>query len=260
MAAEWLARNTFNRNLSQHSVNRYASDMSAGNWTLTHQGIAFDDQGVLVDGQHRLAAIIKSGVDVRMMVTWGAARVGIDELRPRTAAEVIKFGAMSNWVDKKHLECAKQMVMLCSEGAPPYALSTNQLLEISEKNQDAIIFSSELFATNLRGISTAGARAVIATAYYHYDHDDLREFVSTLYNGIVQSTDRSAVIRLREQLLVSGRGFSGGGLARRSMAWKMMRAVTAFCARQPLRSIMEQSRPAFTLPASRNLFDNDRQG
>jgi hypothetical protein len=35
---------------------------------VTHQGIAFDTQGVLVDGQHRLAAIIEADRPVELTV------------------------------------------------------------------------------------------------------------------------------------------------------------------------------------------------
>jgi len=40
-----------------------------GEWIVTHQGIAFDENGLLVDGQHRLLAIIDSGRAVDCMVT-----------------------------------------------------------------------------------------------------------------------------------------------------------------------------------------------
>lgn len=59
------------RPLTRSVVNRYASDMLTGNWLFTHQGIAFDTNDDLVDGQHRLAAVRKSGVTVRMLVTTG---------------------------------------------------------------------------------------------------------------------------------------------------------------------------------------------
>lgn len=46
-----------------------ARAMLAGEFKETHQGIAFDDRGNLQDGQHRLNAIILSGVTLTMMVT-----------------------------------------------------------------------------------------------------------------------------------------------------------------------------------------------
>ena len=246
LAQAWLKQNTFNRPISAPTVRRYASDMSNGRWKLNHQGLAFSEEGVLVDGQHRLMAIVKADSTVKMMVTWGANRTGIDELRPRSAIHVIQFGEMSDWVQRRHLECAKQMAMLCSGRSANGVLSTSELVDVAENNKDAIIFAENLFPTHVRGISTAAVRAVIATSYYHFDQNDLREFVSSLYSGIVSSPDRAAVIRARE-LLLSG-GFSGGAVARKSTTWKIMRAVVAFCDRQPISRLMEQTKMPFAVP------------
>ena len=72
MAAEWLEHNMANnRPLNTRTVNKYARIMRGGGWNLTHQGIAFDEKGTLVDGQHRLKAIVTANMPVRMMVTRG---------------------------------------------------------------------------------------------------------------------------------------------------------------------------------------------
>ena len=60
LAARWLDGNTHNRPLKQTLVDRFVRDMQAGRWRLTHQGIAFDADGMLIDGQHRLWAIVIS--------------------------------------------------------------------------------------------------------------------------------------------------------------------------------------------------------
>lgn len=69
LAAKYLEKNANNRTISQALVDRYAADMAAGNWGVTHQGIAFDNEGNLLDGQHRCLAVIKSGATVQLMVT-----------------------------------------------------------------------------------------------------------------------------------------------------------------------------------------------
>lgn len=73
MAEEYLATvvKEKQRSLRDHTVDQYAKAMSLGHWVLTHQGICFDDSGSLCDGQHRCAAIARSGVSVKMMVTTG---------------------------------------------------------------------------------------------------------------------------------------------------------------------------------------------
>lgn len=46
----------------------YAEDLAAGRWKLTHQGIAFDVAGQLIDGQHRLSAIVEADCAALMLV------------------------------------------------------------------------------------------------------------------------------------------------------------------------------------------------
>lgn len=58
------------RTLNDRAVRMYATDMVAGNWSLTGQGISFDVEENLMDGQHRLAAVVKAKVPVQMIVTW----------------------------------------------------------------------------------------------------------------------------------------------------------------------------------------------
>ena len=52
-----------NRNVSHVTVDRYAEDMKRGKWdTENSSTLAFDKKGNLIDGQHRLHALIKAGV------------------------------------------------------------------------------------------------------------------------------------------------------------------------------------------------------
>lgn len=74
IAAAWLEKNnTKNRELRQRRVDELAAEMKAGRWLTTHQGISFDTNNQLNDGQHRLWAVVQSGVTVKMMVTFNEA-------------------------------------------------------------------------------------------------------------------------------------------------------------------------------------------
>lgn len=53
-------KNRGNRNLVSGRIQRYAQEVFDGYWETTHQGIAFDEDGYLIDGQHRLSAIVKA--------------------------------------------------------------------------------------------------------------------------------------------------------------------------------------------------------
>lgn len=68
-ATLYLENGAPNRSINAKVVKRYADAMTKDRWKLTHQGIAFDEQGRLVDGQHRLSAIVASGKTVEILVS-----------------------------------------------------------------------------------------------------------------------------------------------------------------------------------------------
>jgi hypothetical protein len=93
-AHAWLTdRNHGNRNLSLTVAQEYATAMKAGRWQLTHQGVAFDTEGNILDGQHRLLAITLAGVSVDMLVFVGMDRstfTVLDAGRRRQAGHLIQ--------------------------------------------------------------------------------------------------------------------------------------------------------------------------
>lgn len=69
IAKSFLERNENNRKISLPVVNFYANEMKNGRWRQTHQGIAVDETGKLVDGQQRMSAVVKSGVTIVTTLT-----------------------------------------------------------------------------------------------------------------------------------------------------------------------------------------------
>jgi hypothetical protein len=76
LAKEFLKLNTINRPVRPSHVETLFQAFSRGEYVTTHQGIAFDSEGRLIDGQHRLLAIasMPDGFSVQILVTWGLAR------------------------------------------------------------------------------------------------------------------------------------------------------------------------------------------
>lgn len=76
LAREWLKGNAGNRALRPSHVETLRISFSRGEFVTTHQGIAFDADGEIIDGQHRLTAIsmMPEGFAAKMLVTWGLDR------------------------------------------------------------------------------------------------------------------------------------------------------------------------------------------
>lgn len=72
IAQEWLNKNPNYRKLRIARAKFYAEQMSNGRWQRTEEPICLDTDGNLVNGQHRLMAIVISGVTLK---DWPVSRV-----------------------------------------------------------------------------------------------------------------------------------------------------------------------------------------
>lgn len=91
-ALKYLEKNVHNRPLRQGQVDFFVNLIKNEDFKLTHQGIAFDENGKLADGQHRLWAIAEANIPVQMYVTRGLpeeAFHGIDMGAKRTMGDAV---------------------------------------------------------------------------------------------------------------------------------------------------------------------------
>lgn len=97
-AAELLSRNTRNRPISKPYVRELRRELEEGRWKPTHQGVAITRSGNLADGQHRLTAIVESGISAPMLVAEGVADDAfdaIDQIRKRTGGQILAMAGVS---------------------------------------------------------------------------------------------------------------------------------------------------------------------
>lgn len=110
LAAKWLTRNIKNRPPKEMKIATYARDMLAGDWRLTGEAIKFDSDGNLLDGQNRLAAVVRSGCTVPMLVVLGldpAVQRVMDSGAPRSAAD---FLHLEGYVSARSLAAAARVL------------------------------------------------------------------------------------------------------------------------------------------------------
>ena len=71
-AREYLKKNTNNyRKMSRATIRSYAEDIKNGRWQLNGETIVFGKNGVLKDGQNRLAAIVQANKSADILVVRG---------------------------------------------------------------------------------------------------------------------------------------------------------------------------------------------
>lgn len=88
-----------NRGVSEALVKKFATIIDRGEWEVTHQGIAFDQDGKLIDGQHRLWACVEAKKNIQILVTRGmksASMTVIDRGRSRSLGDILYIDGENN--------------------------------------------------------------------------------------------------------------------------------------------------------------------
>jgi len=215
-AAQLLETNDGNRNLRRSLVDRIAEAIRRGEWRVTGQAIQLDTDGKLIDGQHRLAAIVKAGQAVQLMLGAGFPREVqgvIDTGAARTAADYLRFRGCRNTTS---LAATLRMVHFYNAGqlgSLNSPLTNGQLWQVYEASPG--IDESVTIAGRVREL--CGAVRVPATFHYIVSRLDepsahaATEFIDRLATGEMLEQD-SPIRRLREVLLKE-RAAGGGGAA-----------------------------------------------
>lgn len=70
-AIAYLKNNAKHRPIKEKKVDEYMNEMIDGHWRLNGKTICFDTNGRLLNGQHRLSAVARSGVPLTTVVIRG---------------------------------------------------------------------------------------------------------------------------------------------------------------------------------------------
>jgi len=230
----WLSHNINNRNVRRHIVTKYVRELLAGNWKLTHQGVAFNCDGSLKDGQHRLTAIAESGVSARMVVARGLqdeAVVYVD----RGSKRGIHDNAKMLGQNITQYDIAIALVAMNGPGGAGHSSSVDEknILEFIAKNQDAFAF---VRVTKKKGLTQASVMAAFVRAYSYCSTERLSRCIGLFLNGMDTEYKpcELAIISFRDFCLRNDcRGYS----QRVEFYQRTQRAIKAFMGGEELKLI-----------------------
>jgi len=230
-ASELLAMNSGNfRQLSRRRVAQYAQDMTDGNWEVNGETIKISSESIILDGQHRLHAIVKSGATIETAVVYDITCDGthIDRGATRKASDWLRHEGFLNCTNL----AATARLVLCHESK---SWNWNQP-SCATLPLDAVIARCRRGneglqqAINLAGkVSKSGVRlpqSMVAAVLFLGANDNLPEesptvqwFANRLASGVGLSKS-DAVYHLREKTLLSASSES------RRISREYLRALT----------------------------------
>lgn len=249
MASNWLEHaNTNNRAVSESYVRLLARDMIEGRWKITHEGLAFDPHGMLLDGQHRLRAIITAGLPIQMHVWFNITPEALEVInggRSRSLADRLRLGGRHGEVSSRHTSTLK---WLLGGMSGPVTLTSAEASEAMSRHGGAVEFALRAVPRG-KYIANGTTRGVIARAYYSVAHERLRQFGEMLITGVVPHPGAAGIVLLRQHLYTH-RG-TGSQLLRERYA-KTERALLAFLENDPITRLMAARQELFALPEEVN--------
>ena len=114
IAASWLKKEvSYQRRIADKTVSEYAKLMRQGQWQFTPmQAIAISADGEVVDGRHRLKAVVESGMTVKLPILRNAdPKVfgALDRGRARNLAQIASMGKVK-YSARYHVSCANSLI------------------------------------------------------------------------------------------------------------------------------------------------------
>ena len=245
-AESWLNQNKSNRKMREGVAEKYAADMKSGNWTTCPEPISFYDDGDLADGQHRLWAIVESGVAIQFPVERGLKREDGLNLNTGLARTIVDNGRISG-IDRNLSTTLISTSRAIEEGgAARGTLSNAAKLALVNKHREAAQWAvaNGPRAKLLRNALMLGA---IARAwYYEENHDKLRRFCDVVNSGFSDGQAESAAIAIRNYMTSKGAVCSSTAMWRDTFL-KVQNAIAYFMIGKPLTIIKGVADEAYPL-------------
>jgi len=188
IAKKMLELNAINRPLSEATVIKYANDIREGRWSYNGQDIIFSNNGFLIDGQHRLHAIVRTGEAVEVGVKRGVPAQSfttIDAGRTRTAGDVL---AIMNVPRYNRVAAAGRIALRYSKGLSARAsgrdlMTRTEVTDFVSANP-YIQAAVELASPTSKLMSSAFPAVIFLANSSRLFDDQINEFIGGVSDGV----------------------------------------------------------------------------
>lgn len=198
-----LKFNTKNRDIALPKIIGFQEDMEAGDWKFHHQGIAFTQQGMLGDGQHRLIAGALSGRGLHIKVSNDFDMDAIDAIDRsvrRSPAQALTMKGMTDAKAKAQVcEAAIKYLEAVQHGFKP-RLSEYRLERALHTNEKVIAEALHIGRSSTKNITEAMLNWQDASIFSAivlmagWDMPSVIGFLAALQQGIATYADSPTIV------------------------------------------------------------------
>lgn len=172
VAQEWLQTIAANRRLSKVNLENLTKAMEEDRWHDDGSTIKFDKNGRLIDGQHRLRALIDTGKSMTFLVVFGVkpeAMTTLDTGKSRSRGDVLAIHDPT-LADVNSIAAAATIMLRWEQGVRGNNLrnsylSNDEVVQFYDRNKDTIITASRN-GRRLANHTKAASAQAFALAYW----------------------------------------------------------------------------------------------
>lgn len=210
VALEMLKVNTRNRPLNKRQVVYYADQMIRGQWQLNGEPIILSDGNVLLDGQHRLAAIVKSQTTQDVLVVKGVdgnTFSTIDTGKVRTKSDVFALEGIKDYTSistgvNTYMKLCKGMYS--AHNSSTTLITTTDALSEFYSHRELYIAINKSSATCYRKIRLLKQAIIFGYMSYlilekNHSEDKVYSFFNQLFG--IDAIENTSISYLRDKLL-----------------------------------------------------------
>lgn len=171
-----LSQHNNYRALNERRVKLYCEAMKSGSWCIS-QPIMFNEEGKLCDGQHRIQAVIDSGIPQWFIVLCGIPFESISSLdngQSRTLNQVLCYERSEAF--SRAAQIVRGVKLLPNNHMK--VILNSEIPILWDKYSEQIAFVCELIPTKQKGFSRVGFNTALVRALMN--HPDQREKIETL--------------------------------------------------------------------------------
>jgi hypothetical protein len=200
-AEEYLAANRGNRNIVQAHVAAMARDIIHGRWMFNAQPICFSRSGRLLNGQHRLSAVLEAGQPIEVMVMRGLPEEAFETYDKQAKKAPVVDELFDEFGDKALVSAAAVLLWRRELRPPGHPNATPTAAEIRDVIQEhPALLRLRGFARKMVRYGRSSALAYAAYRILRDDPDLGKVFLDRLETAANLPAGH-VILRLRDRLI-----------------------------------------------------------
>lgn len=250
-AKEYLDKSGGNRNISKPVVESYAASMRAGKWLLNGEAITFDIDGVLLNGHHRLHAVILAQVPIKTFVTRGVEHecfTTYDCGRHRTVGQLIGMQGIKNYnIVASAVSLASRLVngyrVSEGSGAKDMRKSNSDMIDFFNHDRDFFVEIGQIVRSVTSNVRIIEGSIIGGSIYYlvrigGYDLDYIINFFRQLCS---LDTSKNKSIDLFRKRLIQNSASSTSKMPRQLVFALLVKTWNAYVTNRTIKSLWWRS-------------------